>query len=149
LTIAAVATLAVASTASACVTVGVYQDHPERSLAALQKSTGPGITAISTYLTAGRPLAKSLIDTANRRHVRLIVSWEPDNGRDGANQPRYRLKNVTGGHYDKSLRALVGQLKTVRKGAILRPMPEMNTPWYAWSGTVNGNRPAQFVKAWR
>lgn len=149
LMIAAVAALATAPSASACLTVGVYQDKPASSLGALERSTGPGITTISTYLTAGRPLSKSLIDTANRRHASLIVTWEPDAGFDGAIQPHYRLKNVAGGHYDKSLRALVRQLATVHRGAVLRPMPEMNTPWYAWSGTVNGNTAAQFVSAWK
>ena len=28
-------------------------------------------------------------------------------------------------------------------------MPEPNTPWYAWSGTVNGNKPADYVAAWK
>ncbi len=28
-------------------------------------------------------------------------------------------------------------------------MPEMNTPWYAWSGTVNRNSPREFVRAWK
>ena len=28
-------------------------------------------------------------------------------------------------------------------------MPDPNTPWYAWSGTVNGNRPGDYVKAWK
>jgi beta-mannanase len=28
-------------------------------------------------------------------------------------------------------------------------MPEPNTPWYAWSGTVNGNTPAAYVAAWK
>ena len=32
---------------------------------------------------------------------------------------------------------------------MLRPMPEMNTPWYPWSGTANKNNPADYVKAWK
>jgi beta-mannanase len=28
-------------------------------------------------------------------------------------------------------------------------MPEPNTPWYAWSGSVNGNSPAEYVRTWR
>jgi beta-mannanase len=28
-------------------------------------------------------------------------------------------------------------------------MPEMNTPWYPWSGTANKNTPADYVKAWK
>jgi hypothetical protein len=139
----------VASSASACITVGVYQDNPMRSLAALTRSTGPGLSAISAYLTAGQPLAPQLVTTANHFHARLVVTWEPDSGSDGAKQPKYRLTAITKGRYDTSLRALVAQLARVRRGAVLRPMPEMNTPWYAWSGTVNGNSAARYVVAWR
>ncbi len=39
------------------------------------------------------------------------------------------------------------QLRKVKKGAVLRPMPEMNTPWYPWSGTANKNTPADYVEA--
>jgi hypothetical protein len=148
-TIISLLALAPASSASACITVGVYQDNPARSLPALTKQAGPGVSAISTYLTAGQPLAQSLIATANRNHASLIVTWQPDGGRDGATQRRYRLRDVANGRYDRSLRVLAHQLRGVRKGAVLRPMPEMNTPWYAWSGTVNGNTPAEFAAAWR
>ncbi len=138
-----------AATAASCITVGVYQDNPTKGLPALRKSTGPGVSAISTYLTAGQPLDGALVTAANREHARLVVTWQPDSGTDGANEPKYRLTNVTKGHYDASLRALVVQLAKVKRGAVLRPMPEMNTPWYAWSGTVNGNTPARYLAAWR
>ncbi len=146
---AAALALASAPPAAACVTVGIYQDNPAATLPALSRSTGPGITAISVYLTAGQPLAQSLIEFANDHHASLVVTWDPDRGVDGASQPRYRLVNVASGRYDRSLRALVAQLHTVKKGTVLRPMPEMNTPWYAWSGTVNGNTPKQYVAAWK
>ena len=141
--------LASASPAMGCVTVGVYPYNPARALPALHRTVGRGITAVSVYLTAGRPLAQSVIDAANRADATLIVTWEPDGGHDGASQPRFRLTRVAQGRYDASLSRLVGQLQGVRRGAILRPMPEMNTPWYAWSGTVNHNTPAEYVKAWR
>ena len=144
----AIAALACAAPAAACVTVGVYQDNPAASLPALTKSVGAGISVISTYLTAGQPLAQSVIETANREHAGVLVTWQPDSGRESAVQPGYRLKDVARGRYDASLKALVVQLHGVRRGAILRPMPEMNTPWYAWSGTVNGNNAAEYVKAW-
>jgi Glycosyl hydrolase family 26 len=149
--LASVIPLAAAPTATAasCITVGVYQDNPARGLPALRKSTGPGVSAISTYLTAGQPLDGQLITTANRNHARLVVTWQPDSGTDGANQPKYRLTTVTKGRYDASLKTLAVQLAKVRKGVVLRPMPEMNTPWYAWSGTVNGNTPARYLAAWR
>jgi glycosyl hydrolase family 26 len=138
-----------ATSAAACLTVGVYQANPAASLPALERSVGPGISMISTYLTAGQPLSQSLITIANREHARLLVTWDPDGGSDSAKQPHYRLADVVHGRYDASLRALVVQLLSVRRGAVLRPMPEMNTPWYAWSGMVNGNSPATYVAAWR
>jgi hypothetical protein len=140
--------LAAASPAAACLTVGVYQDTPA-AVTQLTRATGPGITTLSIYLTAGQPIAQPVIDAANKARARLLVTWDPDGGGDGATQPRYRLKAIVAGRYDNSLKALVAQLRTVRRGAILRPMPEMNTPWYAWSGTVNGNTPSQFAAAWR
>ncbi len=131
-----------------CLRVGVYSDDPVRTLPALKRSAGNGITVISVYLTAGDALPASLIAAANRQSAQLMVTWEPDDGSVGANQPTHRLSAVTQGRDDGSLRALVGQLKQVRAGAVLRPMPEMNTPWYAWSGTANHNTAKAFVRAW-
>jgi hypothetical protein len=138
-----------AAPAQACVSVGVYQDNPAASLRSLDRSVGPGISVISTYMTAGRSLPQKVINTANARHAQLMVTWQPDGGRSSANEHRYRLSTVASGRYDASLKSLVAQLKRVRRGAILRPMPEMNTPWYPWSGTVNGNSGAEYVKAWK
>jgi hypothetical protein len=149
LLVTAASVLTAAGTAAACVTVGVYQDNPTASLPRLERQVGAGITTISTYLTAGQPLAQSVITTANKLHASLMVTWEPVGKSDRPNQPKYRLATVASGHYDKSLRALVAQLVTVKHGVILRPMPEMNTAWYPWSGTINGNQPAQYVAAWK
>jgi hypothetical protein len=135
--------------AARCVRVGVYADDPAQALPALRRSAGSGISVISAYLTAGRSLPASLISAANGDNAELLVSWEPDDGSDRADQPGHRLSAVTGGRYDASLRALVAQLKQVRAGAILRAMPEMNTPWHAWSGTVNSNSPSGFIRAWK
>ncbi len=135
--------------AAPCLRVGVYQDNPARGLPALKKRVGRRVTAISTYMTAGRPLSPSLIRTANRNRARLVITWQPDAGRNGSKQPSYRLKTIARGKYDRSLRALAKQLRGVRKGAVLRPMPEMNTPWYPWSGTANRNRPADYAVAWK
>jgi hypothetical protein len=132
-----------------CVRIGIYADDPARTVPALKRTVGDEITVISVYLTGGRAIPGSVISAANDEHSELLVSWEPDDGAGGPDQPRHRLKSVIGGTYDASLRALVKQLAQVRAGAILRAMPEMNTPWHAWSGTVNGNTPSAFVRAWK
>jgi hypothetical protein len=142
------ATLVAAPAASACVQVGVYQDDPAAQLPALQKQA-PGVRWLSTYLTAGKPLDPALVRLANQRKLGLAVSWLPDGGSDGPTQPKHRLSTVAKGKYDTSLKALAKRLRTVRRGAVLRPMPEPNTPWYAWSGTVNQNKPADYVAAFK
>ena len=134
--------------AAPCLRVGVYQDDPGRAMPKLRKQVGSRVTASSTYMTAGRPLSPSLIRAANRNRSVLVVAWQPDAGRDGSEQAKFRLKATAKGKYDRSLRALARQLRGVRKGAVLRPMPEMNTPWYPWSGTANKNAPADYAKAW-
>jgi hypothetical protein len=138
-----------AAPALACVSVGVYQDKPAKSLAALQKTAGKNVRTISTYLTVGHALDPKLVTLARTRGVRLIISWLPDKGSDNVKAPGYRLSAIAAGKFDADLRALGLQIKALPHGAIVRPMPDPNTPWYAWSGTVNGNRPGDYVRAWK
>jgi hypothetical protein len=144
------ATLVPAQTAGAaqCLTVGVYQDTPTRQLAPLQSRVGRGVSAVSVYVTAGALVDPALIKLANTKRLVLVVSWLPDNGSDSANQPAYRLSAVIRGKDDASLKRLVKQLRGLKRPAILRPMPEPNTPWFAWGGLVNHNSPRQYIQAW-
>ena len=104
---------------------------------------------VSTYLTVGHALDPKLVKLARKNGVRLIISWLPDKGSDSVKAPGYRLSAIAAGKFDNDLRALALQIKALPHGAIVRPMPDPNTPWYAWSGTVNGNRPGDYVKAWK
>jgi hypothetical protein len=138
-----------AAPAIACVNVGVYQDQPAKTLPALQKKAGKNVKTVSTYLTVGHGLDPKLVKLARTRGVKLVISWLPDKGSDSAKAPGYRLSAIAAGKFDSDLRALALQIKALPHGAIVRPMPDPNTPWYAWSGTVNGNRPGDYVAAWK
>jgi hypothetical protein len=146
--LAAGGTLVLAPAAGACVRFGVYQDKPASTFMSLQHSVGKGVTTLSTYVTVGNALDPKLVKLANAQHLKLMVSWLPDSGKDGAKQPKYRLFAVRAGKFDAQLKALGAELRQVHKGVIFRPMPEPNTPWYAWSGTVNGNAPGMYQAAW-
>jgi len=138
-----------AAPAVACVNVGVYQDKPASTLPALQKKAGKNVKTVSTYLTVGHALDPKLIKLARTNGVRLIISWLPDKGSDSVKAPGFRLSAIAAGKFDQDLKALALQIKALPHGAIVRPMPDPNTPWYAWSGTVNGNRPGDYVPAWK
>jgi len=89
--VASLALLPASASAASCLRVGVYQDDPARGLPALTKAAGPGVGVISTYLTAGKPLNPALVTFVNAKRVGLLVNWMPDGGRDGAQQPRFRV----------------------------------------------------------
>ena len=147
--LAAVAGGAAAPSALACIDVGVYQDNPARLYPALTKAVGPGVSTVQTYVSTGQRVDAKLLALVRARKLRLVVTWMPNNGSDGAKKPRYRLSAVAKGRFDTDLRALVKQLRPLNHGVILRPMPEPNTPWHAWSGLANGNTPARYVAAWK
>ena len=135
---------------AARVEVGVYQDNPVAGVPPLTRASGARATrVISTYVTGGATVDPKIVALASRTRARLLVTWMPDSGRDGANQRRFRLSAIRRGAQDAGLRRLTRQLRGLTPAPILRPMPEANTPWYAWSGTVNGNTPAQYVAAWK
>ncbi len=141
---------AASSTGSAAVEVGVYQDDPVKTVPGLARRVGgKGTRVISVYVTAGRRLDPSIVRLARQRRARLLITWLPDSGRAGSNQPRFRNRNVARGKFDRSLTRLARQVRGLRPAPIIRPMPEPNTPWYAWSGTVNKNNPATYVAAWK
>lgn len=147
--LAALAGLALATPrASACIEVGVYRDNPQATLAALQKQVGQGISVISTYVTLGQRVDPAVITLARARKARLLVTLMIDNGRDGSKQPLYSHARIRSGRYDGKIRTFARQLKASKLSIILRPLPEPNTQWWAWSGTVNGNTPQSYVVAW-
>jgi hypothetical protein len=147
---ALVAALALTAPAGvACIKLGVYQDNVAKTLTPLSKAVGPGLKTVSVYITAGTGLDPKLVTRANDRKLTILVSWMPDKGKDGPAGSKYSLSAVAKGTFDPGLRALGAQLVTLKKSAIVRPMPEPNTPWYAWSGSVKGNSPAAYVKAWK
>lgn len=91
-----------------------------------------------------------------RRGIVPMISWEPwDPGEDAnqleepANNPRYRLSTIVSGRHDAYIRDWARAIKSLGGPVMLRPMHEMNGFWYPWGGTANGNRPQEFISAWR
>jgi hypothetical protein len=67
----------------------------------------------------------------------------------GKPMPQYRLAALTSGRYDAQLEAIGAVLKDYGKPVLLRFAHEMNGGWYPWAESVNGNRPGDYVAAWR
>ncbi|HWE11597.1 MAG TPA: glycosyltransferase [Solirubrobacteraceae bacterium] len=78
------------------------------------------------------------------------ISWEPwDYSGSPTHQPRFTLASIIAGRHDAYIRRWATVLRRFGRRVYLRFAQEMNGNWYPWSEAVNGNRPGQFVSAWR
>ena len=82
-----------------------------------------------------------------------MITWEPWSAPEGethvAEQPEISLARIADGHFDKLIRAWARDVAAYRGPVYIRLMHEMNGTWYPWGVHVNGNTPADFVRAWR
>jgi len=83
-----------------------------------------------------------------------LITWEPwspspGGPSDAANQPDFALSSINTGRYDGYIRSWAKQIKAFGGPVMLRPLHEMNGNWYPWSGMANGNKPEEYVVAWR
>lgn len=67
----------------------------------------------------------------------------------GVTQPDWTLKSITNGSHDAQIRAFAQGAKASGTTLWIRPLHEMNSNWYPWSGSANGNSPADYVPAWK
>lgn len=91
--------------------------------------------------------------TANRitrQGATYMITWEPFDSRKPVNdQPPYRLAAITAGTHDAYIARWASQIKEWGKPLFLRFAHEMNGNWYPWCERTNGNKPGEYVKAWR
>lgn len=81
------------------------------------------------------------------------IAWEPWNASRGPyrgiRQPRYTLASIIDGSHDAYIWSWARGLARFGRPVLLRFAQEMNLRAYPWSEFNNGNRPGQFVAAWR
>lgn len=108
------------------------------------------------WTTSPPPLRQ--LNAVARRGSIPEITWEPWQsfgrlrqrpGMPVKLQPRYRLRNIIAGRFDPYVRSWARRLAAYRRPLRLRFAQEMNGNWYPWSEHTNGNRPGEFVRAWR
>lgn len=85
-----------------------------------------------------------------RRHGAVpFFSWSSQAIPSTMDQPDYQLSDVIAGRYDGFIRDWARDARRWGKPFYLRFNWEMNGEWFPWAEGVNGNRPGEFVRAWR
>jgi Glycosyl hydrolase family 26 len=87
---------------------------------------------------------------AVRNHGSIpLVTWEPWLYTQGVNQSAYSLQNIINGKFDAYITRWAQDSQAWGYPYFLRFAHEMNGNWNPWSEQVNGNRPGQYVLAWK
>lgn len=94
-----------------------------------------------------RPWLKTVAGDKDRT---LVIFWEAsDHNVGGTEQPAYSYRRILAGDHDAYIEDFARQLKDYSDPIILIPFSELNGNWTPWSGTENGNTPAEAVLAYR
>jgi mannan endo-1,4-beta-mannosidase len=78
-----------------------------------------------------------------------MLNWSSGLSPLALDQPAFRLKSIYSGAYDSYLRTFATEVKDWGHPFFLRFDWEMNGDWFPWGQASNGNRPRDFVRAWR
>ena len=121
---------------------------------ALERDIGRRIEVVSWFQSwGGEPWIKRAHPHVFRAVTRggraPLITWEPWRPGGGTWQPEYSLRRIAGGAFDRYIAGWARALRELRSTIYLRPMHEMNGNWYPWCGSVNGNSPKRFRRAWR
>ncbi|MGE5765396.1 MAG: hypothetical protein ACM3ZF_16470, partial [Mycobacterium leprae] len=91
-----------------------------------------------------------------RRGMLPIVAWESrPNATDmsaysrNSVNPDYQLSDIISGRYDDYVRRYARAVAAFQLPVGLRFDHEMNGIWYPWAEQVNGNKPGEYIAAWR
>jgi len=110
--------------------------------------TPPSI--VLTYLGLTDELDLARLQAAADTGATPLLTWEPYDWRSGTvEQPQFQLRRIVDGAFDADLRRTAATIRAFGEPVLLRFAHEMNGDWYPWSEQVNGNRPGEYVAAWR
>jgi hypothetical protein len=78
-----------------------------------------------------------------------FLSWSSGATPEGIEQPDFQLSDLLSHRYDRHIKAFARRAAEWGHPFFLRFDWEMNGTWFPWAAGVNGNRPAEYVRAWR
>jgi hypothetical protein len=130
----------------------LWEPRDLASVDQFERVAGKRATVIMWYAdwTHGA-VSQRQLDVVAARGAIPEITWEPWDYTLGLRrpQPGYTLASIAAGAHDSVVRYWAHELAAYARPVRLRFAQEMNGNWYPWGETVNGNRPGDFVRAWR
>jgi len=106
-------------------------------------------TILEYFVNWSQDFDPAVVRESYREGALPLLTWEPDGGSKASNQPKYSLAKIIDGRYDSYITAFAQGVAKQKWPIVLRFAQEMNGNWYPWSEQNSGNRPGDYVKAWR
>ena len=107
-------------------------------------------TVLQYFLKWTEEFRGSAITMCYRHGAVPVLSWEPWSGlRNGVDQPTYALAKIARGDFDGYITRVATAIRDQEWPLAIRFAHEMNGNWYPWSEQTSGNRPGDYVRAWR
>jgi Glycosyl hydrolase family 26 len=127
------------------------------AIEAFERNAGKGISLLSfsqpfaDCFTECRPFPfpKHMMERLREHGTIPFLSWASQSVPSSLVQPDYTLASIVNGAHDAYIREFAEAAKEWGYPFFLRFDAEMNGFWFPWSEGVNGNRPGQFIAAWR
>jgi hypothetical protein len=124
---------------------------------AFERTAGKGISLLSfsspfadcSAICRPFPFPKIAMETLREHGTIPFLNWASQSVPSSLVQPDYKLSAVINGGHDAYIREFAELAKEWEHPFFLRFDAEMNGFWFPWSEGVNGNKPGQFVAAWR
>lgn len=122
-----------------------------------EKDAGKNVSVLLSYqpwgVTNGEQEFPAAWASTVRQHGSIpLITWEPwtpEAYPADDNEPTFSLKNIIHGKFDTYIKKWAEDAKAWKYPFFLRFAPEMNGNWVPWSEGLNGNKPGEFVQAWR
>ena len=129
--------------------------YSQAALDAFEAGTGKGQSIVhwgQAWVSGGKSqvFQTNLFETVRRRGSIPMIDWLSWDVGKGATQPDFRLASIASGKYDSTIRQWATAAKAWGHPFFLRFDHEMNGNWqFPWAELLNGNKPGDYVKAWR
>jgi hypothetical protein len=95
------------------------------------------------------PFPAGAMDNIRNHDAIPVFSWASQSIPSQREEPAYQLADVIAGTYDSYIRQFAEEAREWGHPFFLRFNWEMNGHWFPWSEGINGNKPGEYVAAWR
>jgi hypothetical protein len=128
-----------------------------RAVEAFEAGTGKGISLLSfsspfadCFSVCRKFEFPKFKFEALREHGTIpFLSWASQSVPSSLDQPDYKLSAITNGSQDSYIEEFAEAAHDWGRPFFLRFDAEMNGFWFPWSEGVNGNKPGEYIAAWR